>query len=79
MLPSSCLREGEEAGWLEGVQMKQLSSRELDDGLSLLEEELALDEPFDGCAIPSGDIAWVWSEGEMSCVTDFLLSKNRGD
>lgn len=79
MLPSSCLREEEEAGWLEGVQMKQLSSRGLDDGLSLLTEGLALDEPFDGCAIASGDIAWVWAEGEMSCVTDFLLSENRGN
>lgn len=59
-MPSSCLGE-EEAGWLEGVQMKQLSLRELADGLSLLAEGLALDEAFDGCAIVSRDIAWVWS------------------
>ncbi len=39
--------------------MKQLSSRALDDGLSLLAEGLALDEAFDGCAIVSRDIAWV--------------------
>lgn len=41
--------------------MKQLSSRGMDDGLSLLGEGLALDKAFDGCTIVSRDIAWVWS------------------
>lgn len=41
--------------------MKQLSSRELDDGLPLLAEGPALDEAFDGCTIESRDIAWVCS------------------
>ena len=41
--------------------MKQVSSREPDDGLSLLAEGLALDEAFDGCTIVVRDIAWVWS------------------
>lgn len=55
--------------------MKQLSSRELDDGLSLLSllaEGLALDEAFAGCAIVCLGLV------EMSCVTDFLLSENEG-
>lgn len=48
--------------------MKHLSSRELDVGLPLLAEGLALDETFDGCTIVSRDIAWVCSRCHVSCI-----------
>lgn len=41
--------------------MKHLSFRELEEGLSLLAEGLALDGAFDGCAILSRDIDWARS------------------
>lgn len=53
--------------------MKQLSSGEVDDGLSLLAGGPALNEAFDGCTIVSRDIAWAWSRCR---VADFVLSGN---
>lgn len=58
--------------------MKQLSSRELEEGLSLLAEGLVLDEVFDGCTILSRDIDWVWSRCCV-CVAEFLLDENEVD
>lgn len=46
--------------------MKQLSSRELHDWLSLLAEGPALNETFDGCTIVSRDIALGLLK--MSCI-----------